>query len=66
MRDIVVNIGGEGDQTSIPLVIQGCECRTEDFLMSLIQFTNNWRAAADRVAPEQTTGHKPGGCQDAK
>lgn len=66
MRDIVVNIGGEGDQVSIPLVIQGCECRTEDFLMALIQFTNSWRAAADRVAPEQTTERKPCGCGDAK
>lgn len=65
MPDIKIDIGGEGEAIVHRLTVVGCECRAEDFLMSLIKFANEYRNIADQRTPGQLTV-KPCGCLDAK
>ena len=61
--NVKIDIGGDGTQTEIDLKIVGCECRTEDFLMALVAFSNNWKLEADKVKQPES---KPCGCKDAQ
>jgi len=66
MTDILINIGGEGEQVELDLKIIGCDCRREDFIFALVKFANQWKAVADAAAPTSTMTVRPCGCQDAK
>lgn len=66
MTDILINIGGEGEQVELDLKIVGCDCRREDFIFALVKFANQWKAVADAAAPISIIETKPCGCQDAK
>jgi hypothetical protein len=66
MTDILISIGGEGEQVELNLKIVGCDCRREDFIFALVKFANQWKAVADAAAPTSTMTVKPCGCQDAK
>jgi hypothetical protein len=66
MTDILISIGGEGEQVELDLKIIGCDCRREDFIFALVKFANQWKTTADAAAPTSTIETKPCGCQDAK
>jgi hypothetical protein len=66
MTNIIINIGGEGEQVELDLKIIGCDCRRDDFIFALVKFANQWKAIADAAAPTSTKAVKPCGCQDAK
>ena len=68
MRNISINIGGDGEPTEIPLTIKGCDCRAEDFVLALVKFANEWKAKADKATVNPVSGNsdKPCGCKDAK
>lgn len=64
---IKINIGGEGESVSIPVVISGCECRTEDFFNALVKFANDYKKEADSPDIRTSKGiRKPCGCKDAQ
>lgn len=59
---ITVALGGEGDPHSIPMAIEGCPCRTHDFVLALVKFAKEWKHEADkRVAKTEPS---PCGCKD--
>ncbi len=64
MNSITINIGGEGNQTDIPLTVKGCDCRADDFVLALVKFANDWKTKADAV--NVVKSDKPCGCQDAQ
>jgi len=66
MTDILISIGGEGEQVELDLKVVGCDCRRDDFIFALVKFANQWKAIADAAAPTSTITAKPCGCQDAK
>jgi hypothetical protein len=68
--NVVMSIGGTGEQIQIHAIINGCECRADDFLEALVGFTNKWKADADafdaskRGPVIKSTVKKPCGCKD--
>jgi len=66
MTDILISIGGEGEQVELDLKVVGCDCRRDDFIFALVKFANQWKAIADAAAPTSTITAKPCGCNDAK
>jgi hypothetical protein len=69
-KNMSINIGGPEDQeqATISLTVSGCSCRTEDFVMALVQFANRWKSEADgREIIKPPEGLQPcGGCKDKK
>lgn len=61
---IAVDIGGKGEQVDIQIIVHGCECRAEDFIMELVRFANNFKNKADARQPVLTEA-KPCGCKDS-
>ena len=66
MTDILISIGGEGEQVELDLKVVGCECRRDDFIFALVNFATQWKAIADAAAPTSIKAVKPCGCGDAK
>jgi len=60
MRSFEVDLGGKGEGCTI--TIKGCDCRTTDFEMALVQFLKTGTSAYLK----QDQKKKPCGCQDAR
>ena len=61
---IQIEIGGDGVREEMTVTIAGCSCRTEDFVMALVGFANEWKARADMTTRQVKT--EPCKCKDAQ
>lgn len=66
-QKLTINLGGPGENTTTELVIHGCGCRMDDFVLALFAFTNKWVNEANETQKNTVnTTKKPCGCGDAK
>jgi hypothetical protein len=63
-QTITVNLGGAGDPHTIPMAIEGCPCRTHDFVLALVKFAKEFKHEADTRDKQKTSqeSKEPCGC----